>query len=76
MSKLYRLCLDFRELNSILDFPQQMQFTTIDDFLHTLKGKVVHPSSLYRSQKKIDTKPLLGKQPSVRIRELSNGTQK
>jgi hypothetical protein len=40
MSKLYRLCLDFRELNSILDFPQQTQFTTIDDFLHTLKGKV------------------------------------
>ena len=40
-SQLYRICLDFRELNTILDFPQQTQFTTLDNFLHTLKNKVV-----------------------------------
>lgn len=40
-SELYRICLDFRELNSILEFPNQTQFKTIDNFLHTLKGKKV-----------------------------------
>jgi len=40
-SQLYRLCLDFRELNDVLIFPQQCQFTTIDKFLHTLKNKWV-----------------------------------
>jgi len=40
-AELYRVCLDFRQLNDILDFPQQTQFTTIDDFLQTLKNKVV-----------------------------------
>jgi len=40
-AELFRICLDFRELNSILDFPKQTQFTTIDAFLQTLKGKVV-----------------------------------
>ncbi len=29
MSKLYRICLDFRELNEVLEFPQQTSFTTI-----------------------------------------------
>jgi len=38
---LYRICLDFRDLNNILNFPQQTQFTTIDAFLQTLKNKVV-----------------------------------
>jgi dUTPase len=38
---LYRLCLDFRELNKILIFPQQSQFTTLDSLLYNLKGKVV-----------------------------------
>ena len=41
MSELYRICLDFKEFNTHLEFPQQTQFTTIDDFLHTLKNKVV-----------------------------------
>ena len=41
MSELYRICLDFKEFNTHLEFPQQVQFTTIDDFLHTLKNKVV-----------------------------------
>ena len=40
-SELYRLCLDFRNLNKILKFPQRTQFTTIDQFLHALKNKVV-----------------------------------
>jgi dUTPase len=39
-SELYRLCLDFRNLNKVLIFPQKTQFTTLDQFLHTLKGKV------------------------------------
>jgi hypothetical protein len=37
----YRICLDFRDLNKILDFPQQVAFPTIDKFLHKLKGKYV-----------------------------------
>ena len=40
-SELFRICLDFKEVNSILDFPQQTQFTTIDRFLQKLKNKVV-----------------------------------
>ena len=40
-AELYRLCLDFRDLNKILVFPKQSQFTTLDDFLYTLEGKVV-----------------------------------
>jgi len=40
-SELYRLCLDFCELNSILEFDLNTQFTTIDSFLYTLKNKVV-----------------------------------
>ncbi|RPH78852.1 MAG: hypothetical protein EHM77_06535, partial [Planctomycetaceae bacterium] len=40
-SQLYRICLDFRELNSILIFPQQSQFTSIDSLLYTLQGKKV-----------------------------------
>ena len=27
-AELYRICLDFRELNNILVFPKQVQFTT------------------------------------------------
>ena len=38
---MYRICLDFRELNKILVFPKQVQFTTLDKFLNTLKNKVV-----------------------------------
>ncbi|MFN9908796.1 MAG: hypothetical protein ACK56F_22155, partial [bacterium] len=41
MSKLYRICLDFRELNEVLEFPQQTSFTTIDEILMKLKGKKV-----------------------------------
>ena len=37
---LYRICLDFRELNNILVFPKQVQFTTLDKFLYVLKNKV------------------------------------
>jgi hypothetical protein len=37
----YRICLDFRDLNKILDFPQQVAFPTIDKVLHKLKGKYV-----------------------------------
>ena len=40
-AELYRLCLDFRDLNKILVFPKQSQLTTLDEFLYTLKGKVV-----------------------------------
>ena len=40
-AELYRLCLDFRDLNKILVFPKQSQFTTLDKFLYTLKRKVV-----------------------------------
>ncbi len=41
MSKLYRICLDFRELNEVLEFPQQTSFTTKDEILMKLKGKKV-----------------------------------
>ena len=41
MSKLYRICLDFRELNEVLEFPQQTSFTTIDEIVMKLKGKKV-----------------------------------
>ena len=40
-AELYRICLDFRELNNVLVFPKQVQFTTLDKFLNTLKNKVV-----------------------------------
>jgi hypothetical protein len=40
-SKLYRICLDFRELNTCLQFPQQTSFTTVDEILYKLKNKVV-----------------------------------
>jgi hypothetical protein len=40
-SQLYRICLDFRELNTVLDFPQLTQFTTLDSLLQKLKNKVV-----------------------------------
>ena len=40
-AELYRLCLDFRDLNKLLVFPKQCQFTTLDQFLHKLKNKVV-----------------------------------
>ncbi|MEI7489024.1 MAG: reverse transcriptase domain-containing protein, partial [Chryseobacterium sp.] len=41
MSKLYRICLDFRELNTVLQFPNQTAFTTVDEILMKLKGKKV-----------------------------------
>jgi hypothetical protein len=37
----YRICLDFRDLNNILEFPQQEAFPTIENFLHKMKGKYV-----------------------------------
>jgi dUTPase len=40
-SPLYRICLDFRELNTCLEFPQQTSFTTIDEILYKLRNKVV-----------------------------------
>ncbi len=40
-SQLYRICLDFRELNTCLEFPQQTSFTTADEILYKLKNKVV-----------------------------------
>jgi negative regulator of genetic competence, sporulation and motility len=44
----YRICLDFRDLNKILDFPQQVAFPTIDKFLHKLKGKYVVTWTYYQ----------------------------
>jgi hypothetical protein len=41
VSKLFRICLDFRELNEVLEFTQQTSFTTIDEILMKLKGKKV-----------------------------------
>ena len=35
-AELYCLCPDFRDLNKILVFPKQSQFTTLDKFLYTL----------------------------------------
>ena len=40
-SALYRICLDFRELNTCLEFPQQTSFTTADEIIFTLKNKIV-----------------------------------
>jgi len=40
-AELYRLCLDSRDLNKILKFPKQCQFTTLDQFLYKLKNKVI-----------------------------------
>jgi Reverse transcriptase (RNA-dependent DNA polymerase) len=37
----FRICLDFRDLNNILEFPQQVAFPTIENFLHKMKGKYV-----------------------------------
>jgi hypothetical protein len=37
----YRICLDFRDLNNILEFPQQVAFPTIEKFLHKLREKIV-----------------------------------
>ena len=65
-AELYRLCLDFRDLNKILVFPKQCQFTTLDQFLHKLKNKVVVSldisSSLlsFRLKRKIDIKQHFG----------------
>jgi dUTPase len=40
-AKLYRLCLDFRDLNKLLIFEEQSSFPTIDKFTQVLKGKYV-----------------------------------
>ena len=40
-AELYRICLDFTDLNKLLIFSKQVQFTTLDKFLSTLKNKVV-----------------------------------
>jgi dUTPase len=40
-SPLYRLCLDFRQLNTYLQFNKPTQFTTLDSLLYTLKNKYV-----------------------------------
>ncbi len=40
-SALYRICLDFRELNTCLEFPQQTSFTTADEIIFKLRNKVV-----------------------------------
>jgi hypothetical protein len=37
----FRICLDFRDLNNILEFPQQVALPTIEKFLHKMKGKYV-----------------------------------
>ncbi|MEG1725637.1 MAG: reverse transcriptase domain-containing protein, partial [Anaerovoracaceae bacterium] len=37
----YRICLDFRDLNDILIFPQQVAFPTLDKFLYRLRNKIV-----------------------------------
>jgi negative regulator of genetic competence, sporulation and motility len=39
-AQLYRICLDFKELNEILIFPKQVQFVNLDTLLYTLKGKL------------------------------------
>ncbi len=38
--ELYRICLDFRELNNSLVFPKQVQFVNLETLLHKLKNKV------------------------------------
>jgi len=40
-TELFRICLDFRELNNILVFPKQVQFVNIEKLLYKLKNKVV-----------------------------------
>jgi hypothetical protein len=40
-AKLYRICLDFRQLNEILVFPEQSTFTTVDQILNAIKKKIV-----------------------------------
>jgi hypothetical protein len=39
-TELYRICLDFRELNTVLVFPKQVQFVNLEALLHKLKNKV------------------------------------
>jgi hypothetical protein len=39
-TELYRICLDFRELNTVLVFPKQVQFVNLETLLHKLKNKV------------------------------------
>ena len=39
-TELYRICLDFRELNNVLVFPKQVQFVNLETLLHKLKNKV------------------------------------
>jgi len=34
--ELYRICLDFRELNNALVFPKQVQFVNLETLLHKL----------------------------------------
>jgi hypothetical protein len=41
MAQHYRICLDFRDFNNILEFPQQVAFPTIEKFLHKVRGKIV-----------------------------------
>ena len=38
---LFRICLDFRELNNVLVFPKQVQFVNLESLLYKLKNKVV-----------------------------------
>ncbi|MFO0004812.1 MAG: reverse transcriptase domain-containing protein, partial [bacterium] len=38
--ELFRICLDFRELNNCLVFPKQVQFVNLELLLHKLKNKV------------------------------------
>ena len=40
-TELYRICLDFRELNTSLVFPKQVQFVNLETLLYKLKGKIV-----------------------------------
>jgi hypothetical protein len=40
-SSRFRVGLDFKELNSILVYPEDVKFATLDEMLVTLKGKVV-----------------------------------
>jgi hypothetical protein len=37
---MYRICLDFRELNNSLVFPKNVQFVNLELLLHKLKNKV------------------------------------
>jgi hypothetical protein len=39
-AQLYRICLDFKELNELLIFLKQVQFVNLDTLLFTLKGKL------------------------------------